>query len=70
MYKQILEELKEHMPFTAIGAVTGIILIIFFQKLPSEAAYNIFYFLVHWLLPLCIIFINATPTKRNVMWEF
>jgi hypothetical protein len=45
MYKQILKELKEHMPFTAIGAATGIILIIFFQKLPSESSYNIFYIL-------------------------
>ena len=45
MYKQILKELKEHMPFTAFGAATGIILIIFFQKLPSESSYNIFYIL-------------------------
>lgn len=43
MYKQILEELKEHMPFTACGAVTGIILIIFLQKLPVKLSYNIFY---------------------------
>ncbi|GAG72505.1 unnamed protein product, partial [marine sediment metagenome] len=33
MYKQILKELKEHIPFTAIGAATGIIMIIFLQKL-------------------------------------
>jgi hypothetical protein len=45
MYKQILKELKEHMPFTAFGAATGIILIIFLQKLPSESSYNIFYIL-------------------------
>jgi hypothetical protein len=45
MYKQILKELKEHMPFTAFGAVTGIILIIFLRKLPSESSYNIFYIL-------------------------
>ena len=45
MHKQILKELKEHMPFTAFGAATGIILIIFFQKLPSESSYNIFYIL-------------------------
>ena len=43
MYKQILKELKEHMPFTAFGAVTGIILIIFFQKLPYKFSYSIFY---------------------------
>jgi len=45
MYKQILKELKEHMPFTALGAATGIILIIFLRKLPSESSYNIFYIL-------------------------
>ncbi len=43
MHKQIIKELKEHMPFTAFGAVTGIILIIFLQKLPSNLSYNIFY---------------------------
>ncbi|GAH19202.1 unnamed protein product [marine sediment metagenome] len=43
MYKQIFKELKEHMPFTAFGAATGIIMIIFFQKLPSKFSYNIFY---------------------------
>jgi len=45
MYKQILEELKEHMPFTFFGAATGIIMIIFLRKLPSESSYNIFYLL-------------------------
>jgi hypothetical protein len=43
MYKQILEELKEHMPFTACGAATGIIMIIFLQKIPIRLSYNIFY---------------------------
>ena len=43
MYKKILEELKEHMPFTALGAATGIIMIIFLQKLPLKLSYNIFY---------------------------
>lgn len=43
MYKQISKELKEHIPFTAFGAITGIIMLIFFQKLPSEISYNIFY---------------------------
>ncbi|MDP2945069.1 MAG: hypothetical protein Q8N86_01795 [Atribacterota bacterium] len=43
MYKQILEELKEHMRFTAFGAATGIIMMIFLQKLPTKLSYNIFY---------------------------
>jgi len=45
MYKQILEELKEHMPFTACGAAIGIIMIIFLQKLPTKFSYNAFYIL-------------------------
>ena len=45
MLKQISEELKEHIPFTLFGALTGIILVIFFQKLPHKISYNIFYIL-------------------------
>ncbi|OYD13951.1 hypothetical protein CH330_09725 [candidate division WOR-3 bacterium JGI_Cruoil_03_51_56] len=45
MLRTILSELKRHAPFTAFGAVTGIIIMIFFQKLPSETSYNIFYIL-------------------------
>ena len=45
MHKQILKELKEHIPFTAFGAATGIIMIMFLQKLLSESSYNIFYIL-------------------------
>lgn len=42
---RILEELKEHAPFTVFGAVTGIILMIYLKNLPSKLAYNIFYIL-------------------------
>lgn len=63
MYKQILKELEEHIPFTAFGAITGIILIIFFQKLPSEFSYNIFYTL-HPLL-----FNDRSPTCRCISFN-
>lgn len=43
MLKRILEELKEHAPFTIFGALTGIIIMILFHKLPFKAAHNIFY---------------------------
>lgn len=43
MVKRILRELEHHAPFTLLGAVTGIIIMVFFQKLPSGAAYKIFY---------------------------
>lgn len=45
MRKEIVEELKEHAPFTVFGAITGILLIIFFHRLPSRISYNIFYIL-------------------------
>ena len=45
MFKQITKELKNHAPFTFFGALTGIVIIAFFQKLPSDVSYNIFYIL-------------------------
>ncbi|MCK5768637.1 MAG: hypothetical protein KAH35_09755 [Candidatus Atribacteria bacterium] len=72
MYKQILKELKEHMPFTSFGAATGIILIIFFQKLPSEAAYNIFYILhpLHVFLSACKYQMKSTPYFTRKVHHF
>jgi len=45
VFKQISKELKTHAPFTIFGAITGIIIIAVFQKLPSGLSYNIFYIL-------------------------
>ena len=45
MFNIILKELKRHAPFTIFGAITGILVMVFFQKLPSNIAYNIFYVL-------------------------
>ena len=52
MLKQILTELKIHAPFTIFGALTGIIIMILFQKFPSNISYTIFYILhpVHVVL--------------------
>lgn len=52
MKKMIIEELKHHAPFTFFGAITGIVLMGFFSKLPSVISYNIFYILhpVHVVL--------------------
>ena len=72
MHKQILKELKEHIPFTAFGAATGIILIIFFQKLPSGSSYNIFYILhpIHVFLSALVTasmynFYQCYPSKKK-----
>ena len=57
MLKQILNELKEHAPFTALGAVTGIIamvVIVYGNALPQvlEVSQTVFYILhpLHVLL--------------------
>jgi len=43
MFKQILNELKTHAPFTFFGAVTGIIIMLFSQGLQSSVSYTVFY---------------------------
>jgi len=45
MFGQISKELKIHAPFTIFGAITGIIIIALFQRMPSKLSYNIFYIL-------------------------
>lgn len=52
MFKKIAEELKEHAPFTISGAITGIVIMVLFQKMPSKVSYNIFYTLhpIHIIL--------------------
>jgi len=45
MFKLIYEELSHHSRFTVFGAITGIFLMMFFYKLPSEIAFEIFYIL-------------------------
>lgn len=41
--QEILQELREHAPFTIFGAIAGIALMVFLHKLPFQTAYNIFY---------------------------
>ncbi len=43
MLKAIIAELREHAPFTIFGAASGIVMMIFFSKMPFDAARNIFY---------------------------
>ena len=52
MFKTIIEELKSHAPFTIFGAITGIILMLIFYKIPQDISYSIFYILhpLHVLL--------------------
>ena len=54
MIRQILEELKNHSPFTLFGTLTGIIIMIILHNIniPSKASHTIFYTLhpIHVLL--------------------
>jgi len=52
MLKQIFTELKTHLPFTIFGAITGVIAMLVFQKIPPKISYNIFYTLhpIHVIL--------------------
>jgi len=52
MSKQILKELKSHAPFTLLGAITGIIIMLVFHGLSSGVSYSVFYILhpVHVVL--------------------
>jgi len=44
-FSQISKELKIHAPFTIFGAITGVIIVVIFKKLPSATSFNIFYVL-------------------------
>jgi len=41
VWRRIFQELKNHAPFTTFGAMTGILIMVFFQKLPKEISLNI-----------------------------
>ena len=43
MFKTMLNELKDHYPFTLFGALTGIILMMLFKNMEHETAHTLFY---------------------------
>jgi hypothetical protein len=45
MIRNIFIELKHHAPFTFFGAITGIVVMLFFQKMPYNLSYQFFYVL-------------------------
>lgn len=45
MLKNIACELRNHIPFTIVGALTGIVLMLIFYRVPAMVSYNIFYVL-------------------------
>lgn len=45
IFHHIMKELRVHAPFTIFGALTGVALIAFFQTMPEQSAYRVFYVL-------------------------
>ena len=64
MPNKILKELKAHAPFTLFGALTGILVLFLFQKLPGKDPYNIFYTL-HPLHVFLSALVTASMFKLN-----
>ena len=45
MIRRILKQLEVHAPFTTLGALSGIFIILVFRNIPHDVSYNIFYVL-------------------------
>lgn len=59
----ILHELKEHAPFTLLGALSGIVLMIILHNMSYSAAYNAFY-VFHPVHVLLSALVTATMYKN------
>ena len=72
MGKRIAKELKEHVPFTALGALTGIIVmvIIVFGDVPSNVSQTAFYIShpLHVLLSAFVTTAMYMRYKKGKIW--
>jgi hypothetical protein len=75
MFKRIFKELEHHAPFTLLGALTGIFIMLIFKNLPSNISYNVFYTLhplhvfLSALTTASIYKIHALKTKKfNILF--
>ena len=74
MVRLILTELKVHSPFTIIGALTGICIMLVYARLsiPPELSYNIFYTLhpIHVLLSALVTasMYELHAKKKSTIW--
>ncbi len=52
MINLIIKELRSHIPFTALGALLGAVMIVLFKDIPKNISFNIYYVLhpMHVLL--------------------
>jgi hypothetical protein len=74
MVRLILTELKEHSPFTILGALTGILIMLLYSSfsIPARLSYNIFYTL-HPMHVLLSALVTASMYKlhskvRSKLW--
>jgi len=72
MLKRIAIELKEHTPFTAAGAVTGIIImvIIVLSNVPASISQSVFYILhpIHIILSAMATTAMYRRYTRGEIW--
>jgi hypothetical protein len=72
MVKRIAHELKEHVPFTALGALTGIIImvIIVLSNVPSHISQTVFYTLhpLHVLLSALVTTAMYVRYRKAKFW--
>lgn len=61
----IRRELKNHAPFTSFGAVTGIIIMLIFYKIPFKISHTIFYIL-HPLHVLLSSLVTASMYRLHI----
>jgi len=72
MLKRIITELKEHAPFTALGALTGIIImaIIVLAEVPSGISHTVFYTLhpIHVVLSALVTTAMYMRYRQGKIW--
>jgi len=64
MLKMIFKELKEHAPFTFLGALLGIFIFILLKNISDEKAFNLFY-IFHPLHVFLSAFVTASMYRLN-----
>lgn len=65
MLKTITKEMKNHAPFTAFGAITGLIIMVLLYKIPYRVSCNIFYIL-HPAHVLLSAIVTASMYKLHI----
>lgn len=64
MFKRVFHELKEHAPFTFLGAMSGILVFFFLRNIPSSMSFKLFY-TFHPLHVLLSAFVTTSMYKLH-----